>query len=682
MRLNSLKYSLVLFVSVFLAACGGGGGSDPASLNPDNYVDAAALSFVHLEGVLEFADLARVSVERVKDHAMFPASEACSKGGSMDLDFIDSDMNSIVSSGDVVKIMFRDCFNSSTNGLLAGEAVIEIVPSDPLPPGTTGFVAVADFSDVAIDSTETEKIFFVGQMRVTFTRSMLEHVLHVEPANDSLSIHFEADGQVIDEVLTSLQAKKHLSSESARYSVDYTATVNSGILGVQFDISTVTPIGGYINTYPDQGELLAIAADNSQVRIQSNFTLPGYSHTHTARFELLEDPSSSASQGGNYNWESIVEGFIWYHPEYSRDWRGVNITGDGFTYLGPIWDDLPFSASERGINEPIFIQFSRPISAVGKQSISYRSGNPSIPDVVSRVEIYGALAVIYPSVPLKHGANYSIGNYSGWDMNGNWAPVKTFKFHTPDTLKAAINPNLIVAEPGGVISLNSSDSYAREGSIIAYEWTELSSTGAAISNGDQPTARITLPSTGEAVELSVMLTITHSNGETDSTVQQLWTIPDLSNVDYFYYQSDPYYFFGGGQTDLVSDLVGTFNITRNFTNGISIRFSGEPGMADWFMDFSAPNNDALSVGVYESATRWPFQDISSPGLSFYVAEGRRRCKSGSAMFEILEVSYDDEGNVLVFAADLIKACRDRTEGLRAYIRINSSIPVDANREFY
>ncbi len=36
----------------------------------------------------------------------------------------------------------------------------------------------------------------------------------------------------------------------------------------------------------------------------------------------------------------------------------------------------------------------------------------------------------------------------------------------------------------------------------------------------------------------------------------------------------------------------------------------------WFLHLAAPAGQELLPGVYEGATRWPFQDPSTPGLDF------------------------------------------------------------------
>lgn len=101
------------------------------------------------------------------------------------------------------------------------------------------------------------------------------------------------------------------------------------------------------------------------------------------------------------------------------------------------------------------------------------------------------------------------------------------------------------------------------------------------------------------------------------------------------------------------ELGWTFDVSRNFSNGISVSLNGPatPGtfIDSWSMDFAAPFDGQLEVGPYADFQRWPFQDADRPGLAF--SSTGRLDNMAAGFFEILEVTYDVGGDVLSFAAD-------------------------------
>src|SRR5258705_5498389 len=70
----------------------------------------------------------------------------------------------------------------------------------------------------------------------------------------------------------------------------------------------------------------------------------------------------------------------------------------------------------------------------------------------------------------------------------------------------------------------------------------------------------------------------------------------------------------GDQTLTFTEAQGTFTAQRNYDNGISVSFHTPNYEHWWYLDFAAPNNVPLTVGVYEKAQRFPFQDSGHPGL--------------------------------------------------------------------
>ena len=102
---------------------------------------------------------------------------------------------------------------------------------------------------------------------------------------------------------------------------------------------------------------------------------------------------------------------------------------------------------------------------------------------------------------------------------------------------------------------------------------------------------------------------------------------------------------------------------------MSIFFNGGPHW--WQLDFAAPNDAPLTLGVYENATRFPFHSPTQPGLN--VSGEGRGCNTLTGRFEVLEVVYGAGGEVQRFAATFEQHCEGQEAALLGSIQINSTL---------
>lgn len=77
----------------------------------------------------------------------------------------------------------------------------------------------------------------------------------------------------------------------------------------------------------------------------------------------------------------------------------------------------------------------------------------------------------------------------------------------------------------------------------------------------------------------------------------------------------------------------------------------------------------MTPGVYENATRFPFQGPTNAGLS--VSGQGLGCNTLTGRFEVLEVVYGPGGEVNSFAADFEQHCEGATPALFGSIRFNT-----------
>jgi hypothetical protein len=134
--------------------------------------------------------------------------------------------------------------------------------------------------------------------------------------------------------------------------------------------------------------------------------------------------------------------------------------------------------------------------------------------------------------------------------------------------------------------------------------------------------------------------------------------------------SQPGDYIGGGIDQTITEADGTFTASRNFANGVSLYFDGGPDW--WYLDFAGPMDAPIAVGVYEEATRFPFQSPTGPGLSIHGSG--RGCNELTGRFEVLEVVYGPTGDVQRFAATFEQHCEGAAAALLGSIQFNSTLP--------
>lgn len=139
---------------------------------------------------------------------------------------------------------------------------------------------------------------------------------------------------------------------------------------------------------------------------------------------------------------------------------------------------------------------------------------------------------------------------------------------------------------------------------------------------------------------------------------------------------------GAGQSRYITAEDGyDFTANTNFDNGLSFSIRRDVPFEDplydyWRLELAAPFNALLTEGLYEDATRWPFQDADAPGLTF--AGNHRGNNRNLGFFNILEASYDPAGNLDSFAVNFTQyGEQDPDRWIVGQFRFNSDVPVAA-----
>lgn len=144
-----------------------------------------------------------------------------------------------------------------------------------------------------------------------------------------------------------------------------------------------------------------------------------------------------------------------------------------------------------------------------------------------------------------------------------------------------------------------------------------------------------------------------------------------------YYFSEPGDYIGGGLEEILTPKEVDFSVT-NFDNhvGFSLNnFSTSQDPIWWSLNFAAPENNTLVPGSYDRATRYPFQSPQRSGLDF--SGNGRGCNQLGGRFQVLEATYNSQGEIEQFDALFEQHCEDELAiGPAVYgrIRYNASSP--------
>ncbi|RYD30355.1 MAG: hypothetical protein EOP86_20165 [Verrucomicrobiaceae bacterium] len=157
----------------------------------------------------------------------------------------------------------------------------------------------------------------------------------------------------------------------------------------------------------------------------------------------------------------------------------------------------------------------------------------------------------------------------------------------------------------------------------------------------------------------------------------------------FSFTSSPNSYVGGGETYTIFGDNPNFEISLNVGTQsyfyLQVASNNSPFGPDWnpasgeeyrywTLEMAPPAGSILGVGEYPDATRFPFQDAGSPGLTF--AGNHRGNNQQSGGFSILEAVYDTSGKLTAFAADFTQYDEMQTSWWNiGSVRYNSSVPL-------
>ncbi len=133
------------------------------------------------------------------------------------------------------------------------------------------------------------------------------------------------------------------------------------------------------------------------------------------------------------------------------------------------------------------------------------------------------------------------------------------------------------------------------------------------------------------------------------------------------FDSEPGDYIGQGIQETWYLQDGTFTASGG-PSTVTVAFNGGP--TNWRLSFDAPDGAVLTPGTYDGATRYPFNEPGTPGLS--VSGSGRGCNTLTGSFEVREVDWEPDGALGRFSAAFEQYCGNSSGALRGIVNVNAS----------
>ncbi|WP_306520988.1 Ig-like domain-containing protein [Rheinheimera sp.] len=238
---------------------------------------------------------------------------------------------------------------------------------------------------------------------------------------------------------------------------------------------------------------------------------------------------------------------------------------------------------------------------------------------------------------------------------------------------AVIKTSQVKVKEGSTVQIQGQSSFSKPGRITNYSWSQIEGKQVTLEDTTTAELKLTTPTDvalgGEKTKLR--LTVTDNLGQQDTEDFVLTTSSKSDPQSYYRFESAAGDFIGGGRTESFDDNNAIFNLNSNYDKGVSVSVTTR---SYWNLDFAAPNNEALSVGEYHYAERFPFQSAGVAGLS--ITGEHRGCNRSFGNFKVHQLQMDN--NNKSFKASFEQRCESTSapllKGEIAVNAVHESVP--------
>ena len=671
-----------LITAVTLVACGGGGGNGgggggnppppPApplpqiAITDGNARETVVVGSALIEGTLQLTSLASQLIAAVAADPTAPAT-ACSNGSTISYSFTDNDQDGALSPGDDIRATLNNCETVDLNATASGDILLTLnTPAQQSGPEDQYYSGQIDASSLTINGPSGSSVTIRGRFSFSVDFEVFTEVIR---AGGSVDFSITSNGQTVTESLRNFSIEKVSLFDEARYRIGAEGEIRSELLDGTVTYDSVS-LSGFLNTLPNEGQIRLVGA--------SSYAAAAAGVDADSRIAVIEYQAASggvASLPVRPGWTELLEGFVWWYREESPD-RYVfrDVRPDEFTLISQNVERL----TTVGVN-PVFIaQFSRPVDPASLPPdifIQKIEANPSFnQDLPIAADLRGARLVGRPVQQLIHDAYYvyPVPTLRLESLSGNVEFVTSTDFFTDDSLSSLPQGSDRFGVSGVTVTLDATRSEAVGSSIASYLWQQTGGTPGLIGNAAQPITTFAVPQVTGAEVLTLDLQVTNAEGEFDSAelpFAAFGSVGDIRVLNYYGETGDP---IGRGRELLLTSANSNLFIARvDVPNYIDVYVLTTPELGNsWRVQFGGPDETLPQVGFYENAV-----DNPGPGQPLLDVGGNGVGCTSTGRFEVLEISYDANNELLGAAVDFEAQCPSATGRLLGSIRVGSDIPI-------
>lgn len=619
-----------------------------------------------VEGTLQLTSLASQLVAAVAADPTAPAT-ACLNGSMIAYSFSDNDQDGSLSPGDDIRATLNNCEAVDLNATASGDILLTLnTPAQQSGPEDQYYSGQIDASSLVINGPSGSSVTISGRFNFSVDYEVFTEVIR---AGGSVDFSITSNGLTVTESLRNFSIEKVLLFDEARYRISADGEIRSELLAGTVSYDSVA-LSGFLNTLPDEGEIRLVgdssyAAAMAGVDADSRISVIEYQDASGAVALLPVRPG----------WFELFEGFVWWYREESPDsYLFRDVRPDEFRVISRNVERL----TTVGVNPVLIAQFSRPVNPASLPAdifIQKIEVNPTLnEDLPIAADLRGARLVGRPLQQLVHDAYYAypVPTLVLEAESGRVDVLSSTDFFTDDSLSSRPQGSDRFGVSGVTVTLDATRSEAVGSSIASYLWQQTGGTPGLIGNATQPMASFAVPQVTGSEVLTLELQVTNAEGEFDTAelpFAAFGSVGDIRVLSYYGETGDP---IGNGRELLLTSANSTLFIARvDVPNYIDVLVFTTPELGNaWSVEFGGPDETLPQVGVYENAV-----DNPGPGQPLLDASGNGVGCTSTGRFEVLEISYDANNELVSAAIDFESQCTSATGRLLGSVRIGSDIPI-------
>lgn len=697
-----------LFVAATIAAsllggCGGGGGgagstpppppppppptsSTPLAFTAQNAVLATSISIGFTETALLMGRWAYEEVEAQRQRTLTSISGQCAVSGMREVTLVDADGSRTVTPGDTLRIQLTSCSVALLKSTLTG--MVEIRIGAPSAAEATAAQLTIGSGGLRLSSSTSSEVVmgggfaFEGWVGDEDTRLAISAL-----STTDLSLTLNVNNRLVVERLTPTSILHKMSLRSARYEYQATATLRSEALPGQVELTTITPLAGWLETLPDAGQLRLRGVGASGALVQPAVD----SSSNVAAIRIDADGNGVPEANQAVDWNQMFEGYLWWPQSRLRPNEHARALAPGL--LSPVMAIRRIPSLEQLTLRPTLqFDFTMPVDASALPQFklvripagSFFWGRPdddwAETEVVLNAAVDGAKLVLSSPVQLQPGRTYAMrtrtpGNAQDdphlvlRDALGRVTTVFLDPLNTRSDFAARAEFSLAAAAGAGPndLSVDASRSSDARHPLAAYRWRQLS--GPALEIDSPSAAQTVVRWRGapplEAATAVLELTVTNTAGEVDVATLPIDHLP-LNGVPTLYFRSSPGSYVGDGKVHSIAAGNGSMFVSPlPRREGIVIRWIEAPTApsssgSEWGLSFSRQDGLPLTSGTYTT------------GLFSFDGVGRGT-SSTAHIVRVIDVGWSSDGSLTRLALDFGSDSPDTR--IYGSVRYNTAEPI-------